>query len=296
MHITRNHCEQNYSHLLAELKRHNSKCSSQVKVLDIQQVIPTLHPFPDNLYEIINYIPAATQGVLRVRNGIHMPLVSKLSKFLKNVETVTIPSTILRDSLEILRYSRNLKTLHCRIDNSKIAGVLCDRITEFCTSLEYLEVRVTISVDDSNGYFFHDRWISAESDSPIYLLFGLNIKRFKELKRRQLFPLNFGPIFTDDFTEQANIFTDHFADFLKYFGLFTRDNPLPTPGLEHLVSRSLPKCSLLEKLSINFSSPMQKFYIIFKALGENSSVRELSCKLNVEFTSNEIIDEFCTLL
>ncbi len=301
MHITQNSCEQNYSHLLAELRRHNSKCSSQVKVLDIQQItwpFPDIRPFPDNLYDIFNYIPAAKEGVLHVRNGIHMPLASELSKFLENVETITIPSTILPNSLEILRYSRNLKTLHCRIDDSEITGVLCDRIMEFCTSLEYLEVRVTISVSN-------DHWISSESDS-LYLLFGLNIKRFKELKRHQLFPLNFGPIFTDDFTEQTNKFIDHFADFLKYFGLFTRDIPLPTLGLKHLVSHSLPKCSLLEKLTIDLSSTphqrlasgqiLQNLDIVFKSLRENSSVRKLYCKLSVEFTSNQIIDEFCALL
>ena len=42
---------QNHLHLLAGLKRHNSKCSSQVKVLDIQA-----RPFPDSLYEIIDFI------------------------------------------------------------------------------------------------------------------------------------------------------------------------------------------------------------------------------------------------
>ncbi len=280
------YCEQNYSHLLAELKRHNSKCSSQVKVLDIEHIT---WPFPDILYDIFNYIPAATQGVLHVRNGIHMPLANKLSKFLENVETITIPSTILPNSLEILRYSRNLKILHCHIHDSETTGILSDIITEFCTSLEYLEVRVTIDVDAIKLLLSHSQ----------YLLFGLNIKRFKELKRRQLFPLNFGPIFTDDFTEQANKFTDHFADFLKYFGLFTG----PTLGLKHLVSHSLPKCSLLEKLTIDLSSRphqlltsgqiLQNLDIIFKALGENSSVRKLYCKLSVEFT---LIDEFCALL
>ncbi len=309
MHITLDYCEQNYIHLLAELRRHNSKCSSQVKVLDIQQItwpFPDTRPFPDNLYDIFNYIPAATQGVLHVRNGIHMPLASELSKFLENVETITIPSTILPNSLEILRYSRNLKILHCHIHDSETTGILSDRITEFCPSLEYLEVRVTISVSNDKSV----RWMPDESDSQ-YLLFGLNIKKFKELKRRQLFPLNFGPIFTEAFTEQANKFTDHFADFFKCFGLFTSSIPLCTLGLIHLVSHSLSKCSLLEKLTIDFSSTphqrqrlasgqdrkiLQNLDIIFKALRENSSVRKLSCKVSVEFTSNQIIDEFCALL
>ncbi len=305
---------QNRLHLLAGLKRHNSKCSSQVKVLDIQW---SVCPFPDSLYEIIDYIPAATQGVLRVGDSQDMPLASKLSKFLGNVETVAIPS--LPDSLEVLRYSRTLKILQliwC-LENSEITGsILNDRITEFCPSLEYLEVkvkgfsRVIIRIDDNDDYL-HDPWIIAQSNSQ-YLVFGLNIKRFKELKRRQLFPSNFGPIFTDEFTEQANKCTDHFADFLKHFGLFTGDNLLPTLGLKHLVSHSLPKCSLLEKLTIDLSSQvvcasrqesqdcviLNIFDNIFKAPRENSSVRELSCKLNVDLrsNSNQIIDEFCALL
>ncbi len=98
----------------------------------------------------------------------------------------------------------------------------------FCTSLEYLEVRVAIRVDDDTN---------DEYDSS-YLIFGLNIKRFKELKRRQLFPSNFGPIFTEELTEQANKFISHFADFLTYFKLqlFTGDTPLPTPGLTLVLS------------------------------------------------------------
>ncbi len=269
---------QNHLHLLAELKRHNSKCSSQVKVLDMSS--NSVCPFPDSVYKIVNYIPAATQGALHVRDGDHVPLASKLAKFLENVETVTI---LLPDSLEVLKYSRTLKILYCYIDDSEIAGILNETITTFCTSLEYLEVRVAIRVDDDTN------------DESQYLIFGLNIKRFKELKRCQLFPLNFGPIFTKELTEQANKFNSHFADFLTYFKLIG-DTLLPTLGLKHLFSHSLSKCSQLETLSIDFS--YDKIIVlknIFKALGENSSVKQLSCKLD-ESTLHQIINEFCTLL
>ncbi len=81
--------------------------------------------------------------MLQVDDGQHMPLASKLSKFLGNVETVTIPS--LPYSLEELRYSRTLKIIHliwCVENSEKTGGILNDRITEFCPSLEYLEVKV----------------------------------------------------------------------------------------------------------------------------------------------------------
>ena len=217
---------QNHLHLLAELKRHNSKCSSQVKVLDMSS--NSIRPLPDSVYKIVNYIPAATQGVLQVHNGDHMPLASKLSKFMENVETVSISLKKLPDKLEVLKYSRTLKILYCHIDDSEIAGILNETITTCCTSLELLAVRVAIRVDDDT---------KSEYDSQ-YLLFGLNMTRFKELKRRQLFPLNFGPIFTEELTEQANKFISHFADFLTYFKLqlFTGDTPLPTPGLTLVLS------------------------------------------------------------
>ncbi len=133
--------EQNQRHLLSGLKRYNSKCTSQVKVFDI---LWDLCPFPDSLYEIINYIPAASQGVLQVYDGEHMPLASKLSKFIVNADTVTIPSTISPDSLEVLRYAKTVKTLYCPINDSEIPSILYDRITEFCSSLEYLEVTINI--------------------------------------------------------------------------------------------------------------------------------------------------------
>ncbi len=119
---------QNHLHLLAELKRHNSKCSSQVKVLDM--LSNSIHPFPDtcSVYRIVNYIPAATQGALHVRDGDHVPLASKLVKFLENVETVTI---LLPDSLEVLKYSRTLKILYCHIDDSMITGILNETINYY---------------------------------------------------------------------------------------------------------------------------------------------------------------------
>ncbi len=91
-----------------------------------------------------------------------------------------------------------------------------------------MEVRVRVLVtrnfddsDDDNNDYSDDEsecLISAYIDSE-YLQFGLNIKRFKELKRCQLFPSNFGPIFTEEFTvdfdiiEQVHKCVDHFADF-----------------------------------------------------------------------------------
>lgn len=171
------------------------------------------------------------------------------------------------------------------------------------------------SDDESN---LHDNSESADSNAQ-YLLFRLNIRRFKELNRCQLFPAKFGPIFTVDFTEQANKFIVHFSEFLEYFGLFTDYIPTCSSALRLSVFHSLSTCPLLEKLTIHVnSSPPQDitslaygldlckhktlqkldiFNIQFngiKALGESSSVRELSC--NVEFTSDDTVEEFCDML
>ncbi len=248
---------QNYLHLLAGLKKHNFVCSSQVQRLNIQW---SICPLPDNLYKIFNYIPAATQGVLQVYNGQHMPLASKLSKFLENAETVicTIHSTTLRDSLEVLRYTRTLKVLLCRIDNSEIPAILNEIITKFCSSLEYLEVTIQVGcVDDSNAE--SDLYDDSESATNTRLTFGLNIKRFKELSRCQLFPLNFGPISTGDFTEHVKKYIDHFSVFLIYFGLFTDDNPLCSSSLKHSVFHSLSNCPILKKLTIDVVDPITTF-------------------------------------
>ncbi len=339
---------QNHRYLLAGLKGHNSKCSSQVKFLYIRW--GTLCQFPYSLYEILNYIPVATQGVLQVHivkqrvlcslpdnlykilnytpatQGLqvgddeYMPLAnSELSTFIENVETVTIPCTILPDSLEVLRYARTLKILHCRIDHSEIPGILYGRITEFCSSLEYLEVTIKIGCADDSDHI-SDLYDDSESSKSItHLIFGLNIKRFKELNSCQLFPSNFGPIRTGNFTEQVKNYIDHFAPFLKYFGLFTDDyNPLRSSSLKLSVFRSLSKCPLLKKLDIDVESDisdpprdvrtvsvhrckdktLQKLNVqsnnIIEALKENSSVRQLYC--NVAFTSDDIVDDFCALL
>ncbi len=128
-------------------------------------------PFPHNF----NHIPAATQRVLQVCDDKHMPLANKLSKFIKNVATVYIPSTIVPASLKVLRYARNLKILHCHIDHSEIPGILYDRTTEFCSSLEYLEVSIKVGcADDSDAILnLYDDSESAKSNT--YLKFGLNI-------------------------------------------------------------------------------------------------------------------------
>ncbi|XP_064401302.1 uncharacterized protein LOC135347305 isoform X2 [Halichondria panicea] len=288
--------DQNHLHFMAGLKR--DKCSSQIKFLDI---LWGKHPFPDSLYKLFNYVPDAKQGVLRVYNAGCNPMASRFSQFLisqlniqHNIEN--IPSSNSLNSLKVINYFITLKILHCHIDDSNMPIIMNETIPLFYTSLEYMEVRIAISVDDR-----HDE------ESEQYLLFGLNIKRFKELKRCQLFPSNFGPICTGDFIEQANKFTDHFADFLKYFALFTGYSRLPTFIIKRLVCHSLSKCPLLEKLTIDFISPdpiaasgqdltLQNLDSIFTALKENSSVRELSCKIKVGFTSNEIIDHFCTKL
>ena len=300
---------ENMRFLMAGLRRHKSKCSSQIKVLDMTC---DLYPFPDSWYDIINHIPAATQGVLQVYSGQHMLLASKLSKFLENVEMVTISS--LPILLEVLKYSRTLKKLHFHIIDLEITGILNDTNTEFCSSLEYLEV--TIYVGGAGGDIL-DLYESA--DCNVRLNFGLNIKRFKELNLPQLFPLNLGSIFTGDFTEQVIKCIDHFAVFLIYFGLFT-DNPLDnvlcrsslTLSIYH---SSLSKCLLLEKLAVDVGPELSnhdqnitvsvckhktpqevdvQYFTIIKALEENSSVKELYC--NVEFTSDDIVDEFCALL
>ena len=297
----------NMRFLMAGLRRHKSNCSSQIKVLN---VICDMYPFPDSWCDIINYIPAATQGVLQVYNGQHMPLASKLSKFLENVETVTISS--LPILLEVLKYSRTLKTLHFHINDLEITGILNDTITEFCSSLEYLEV--TIYVGGADGDILD---IYESADCNTRLNFGLNIKRFKELNLPQLFPSNLGSIFAGDFTEQVIKCIDHFAIFLSYFGLFT-DDPLDgvlcrsslTLSIYH---SSLSKCLLLEKLAVDVGSDLSQNITasavckhktlqevnvqsnnIIKALEENSSVKQLYC--NVEFTSDDMIENFCALL
>ena len=315
-------------HLMAGLERQNFNCSSQIKVLDILSTWGTL-PLPDSLYEIINYIPAATQGVLHVRNGDqtpiiwdgkYLPLASKLSKFLENVEMVTIPSTKLRDSLEVLRYSRTLKILHCRIDNSEIPDILNDSITELCSSLEYLEVIIDVHRADGSNAVESDLYdIDSESAySVTYLIFGLNIKKFKELNLCQLFSLNFGSIRTGDFTQQVKEYIDHFSVFLKNFRLFTNGNPLRSSSLKQSIYHSLSTCPILEKLSIDVDSDifdshqniiafaprqgkrttLQNLYVqsnnVIKALRENSSVRQLYC--NTGFTSDDTVDEFCSML
>ena len=298
--------DKNHLHFLAGLKRHNSEFSSQIKVLDI---LWGEKPFPDSLYELFNYVPHTTQGVLHFYNGGHNSLAERLSESVKLVKYVkyvklfnTKPLTNTETSItslinKVSNYFETLKTLHCHIDDSKIAGELNDTILEFYMSLEYVEVRVAIRVDGSD-------------DESQYLLFGLNMTRFKELNRPKLFPSNFCPIFIeelthDDFTEQANKFTDHFADFLIYFGLITGySRRLPTLRLKDLFCHSLSQCSQLEKLTIDFISSdqngqdctLQNLDSIFSALKENSSVRKLSCKIKVDSMSNKIIDHFCAQL
>ncbi len=185
-----------------ELKRHTSKCSSHVKFLDI-----VLHdnysispPF-DILCEIINYIPAATNGVLH-DDSDGMELTSKLSKFIVNAEKVT--TSYFLNILEVLKDSKTLKHFHCRI-NRPISASETDAIKKLCTSLEYLEVSISVGyIDDSDDESDYSESVK-HSDRQV-LVFGLNIKRFKELKRCQLFPSNFGPIDMGDFTEQAKKF------------------------------------------------------------------------------------------
>ncbi len=273
--------DQNHLHFMAGLEKH--KCSSQIKVLDI---LWGKYPFPDSLYELFNYVPDATQGVLRVYNGGCNPMASRFSQFLENIKKSQ--NNIILDSKKTLHYFTTLKILHCHIDDSNMPIILNNPIL---TPLEYLEVRVDIRVDSSD-------------DDEHYLLFGLNMTRFKELKSRQLFPSKFGPICTGDFIEQANKFTYHFADFLEFFGLFTGYSRPPTFILKRLVSHSLSKCPFLQKLTIDFISSAasgqdltrKNLDSIFTALRKNSSVRELSCKIKVDCTSNQIIDYFCAQL
>ncbi len=61
----------------------------------------------------------------------------------------------------------------------------------------------------------------------------------------------------------------------------------PNPYQDSTILFSLSKCKTLQKLDVQSNN-------IIKALKENSSVRELSC--NVEFTSDDAVDDFCTLL
>ncbi len=272
--------DRNHLHFLAGLKKDESKCSSQIQVLDIRW---GKYPFPDSLYELFNYVPHATKGVLRVYNDDCNSMASRFSKFWAE-------NNIL-EPLKVKNYFATLKILHCHIDYSNMPSILNDTL-KFSTSLEYLEVGVDIIRVDSSD------------DDERYLLFGLNIKEFKELKRHQLFPVNFGPICTDDFIEQANEYCDHFAHFLNFFGLFTGYSRLHTFAIKRLVCHSLSKCPLLKKLTIDFISPDpiaasgqdQNLDSIFTALKENSSVRELSCKIKVDCTSNQIIDHFCDQL
>lgn len=101
--------------------------------------------------------------------------------------------------------------------------------------------------------------------------------------------------------------------------MFTSDyNPLRSSSLRLSIFNSLSKCPLLEKLAIDVDSDisnpprdvttisvrrrkdktLQKLNVqsnnVIKALKENSSVRQLYC--NVEFTSYDIVDNFCALL
>ena len=298
--------QKNLRYLMDELKRHTSKCSSHVKFLDIvlHDHYYSISPPFDILCEIINYIPAATNGVLH-DDSDGMELTSKLSKFIVNAEKVT--TSYFLNILEVLKDSKTLKHFHCRI-NRPISASETDAIKKLCTSLEYLLVTVSVGhiddsdIDDSDDESDYSESVK-HSDRQV-LVFGLNIKRFKELKRCQLFPLNFGPINMGDFTEQAKKCIDHFADYLTYFGLHNY-GPLCSNVLKHLVSHSLSKCPVLEELTILSDIPKPKSLqnsdcfnfesLIFKALEQSSSsVRKLCCSMN--FTSDEIVDEFCVLL
>ncbi len=308
--------QKNLHHLMDELKRHNSKCFSHVKFLDIVLCDSySISPPFDILCEIINYIPAATNVVLH-NDSDGMELTSKLSKFIVNAEKVTTTSYFL-DTLEVLKDSSTLKILHCqkcRISRPLSASET-DAIKKLCTSLEYLEVSISVGyIDDSDDESDYSESVKHSDRHVQILVFGLNIKRFKELKRRQLFPSNFGPINMGDFTEQAKNFINHFADYLKFFKLYGY-GPLCSNVLKHSVSHSLSKCPVLEKLAFISHTDLPNIFfvkpkaskslqnsdcfnfesLIFKALEQSSSsVRKLCCSMN--FTSDEIVDEFCVLL
>ena len=288
--------QKNLRYLMDELKRHTSKCSSHVKFLDIvlHDHYYSISPPFDILCEIINYIPAATNVVLH-NDSNGMELASKLSKFVVNAEKVTTTSYFL-DTLEVFKDSRTLKILRCII-NRPLSASEIDAIKKLCTSLEYLQVSVSVGyIDDSDDE-------SVKHSGTQYLVFGLNIKRFKELQLCQLFPSNFGPIYMGDFTEQAKKFINHFADYLTYF---MRYGPLCSNVLKHSVSHSLSKCPVLEELTILSVIPKSKSLqnsdcfkvdsLIFNILEQSVSVKlkKLCCSMN--FTSDEIVDEFCVLL